>query len=234
MDSEVNKQQEWVIVTLILLLAAVLRFWTLGQVPPGLSHDEVANALIARDIHAGHHALYFTAAYGHEPLYQYVQAGTIALFGENWLGLRYPSAALGLLGLAVTYVLVRRLFGVLTGLLSGAWLALSFWPLLYARVGLRVIALPFIAALAAFFLLRATGTGRPGVVRKPARTRDWALAGLFLALSLYTYMAARVLPAILVVFLLYRALVRRRGPVDWHGLLVLALVTAVVYQRNLA
>jgi len=94
-----------------LLLAAALRFWALGEVPPGLAHDEVTNWLIARDILAGHHAIYFTAAYGHEPLYQYVQAATVALFGDHWLGLRYPSAAFGMLGLAVTYVLIRRLFG---------------------------------------------------------------------------------------------------------------------------
>ena len=49
----------------VLLLAALLRLWALGDVPPGLEHDEVANWLIARDILSGQHALYFTAAYGH-------------------------------------------------------------------------------------------------------------------------------------------------------------------------
>ena len=145
----------WVAITLTLLLAAGLRLWELGQVPPGLAHDEVANWLIARDILAGHHAIYFTAAYGHEPLYQYAQAATVALFGDHWLGLRYLSVAFGLLGLAATYVLVRRLFGSTTALLTGGWLAVSFWPLFYARVALRAITLPFVAALAAYFLVRA-------------------------------------------------------------------------------
>jgi len=77
----VSRRWEWVAVTLVLLLAAVLRCWRLGDVPPGLSHDEIANGLIAQDILSGHYALYFTAAYGHEPLYQYAQAATVGLFG---------------------------------------------------------------------------------------------------------------------------------------------------------
>ena len=120
-----SRQAEWIAITLILLLAAALRLWALGEVPPGLAHDEVANWLIARDILSGNHAIYFTAAYGHEPLYQYVQAATVALFGDHWLGLRYPSAALGVLGVAATYVLIRRLFGRSTALLACGWLAIS-------------------------------------------------------------------------------------------------------------
>ena len=33
---------EWVLVTLLLLLAAHLRFYDLGNIPKGLEHDEVA------------------------------------------------------------------------------------------------------------------------------------------------------------------------------------------------
>ena len=158
-----SRRLEWALITLVLALAAALRLWALGEVPPGLAHDEVANWLIARDILDGQHALYFTAAYGHEPLYQYAQAATVALFGNHWLGLRYPSVALGLLGLATTYVLIRRLFGAPTALLAAAWLALSFWPLFYARVALRAIALPLTASLSAYFLFRAIDqpTARP-------------------------------------------------------------------------
>ena len=223
-----TNQTKWAALALLLLLAALLRFWALGDVPPGLSHDEVANALIARDISAGHHALYFTAAYGHEPLYQYIQAASVALLGENWLGLRYPSAALGLLGLAATVALLRRLFGPPTALLGGAWLALAFWPLFYARVGLRAITLPLTAALAALYLLRATDVAHPNHRHRPPRRRDWALAGLWLGVSLYTYMAARVLPLIVAAYLAYLYLVRRSDRPDWRGLLTLALIAAAV------
>ncbi|MCP4536118.1 MAG: glycosyltransferase family 39 protein [Chloroflexi bacterium] len=222
-----TRRQEQSAITLILLLAAVLRFGALGDVPPGLAHDEVANWLIARDILAGRHAIYFTAAYGHEPLYQYAQAATVALFGDHWLGLRYPSVAFGLLGLAVTYVLIRRLFGAPVALLTGGWLATSFWPIFYARVALRAISLPFIAALAAYFFFRAIDR------RAKPRMTNWLLSGIFVGLSLYTYMAARILPVILVTFLVYLSLgmpVIRvyLSPHPWSRILVFLLIVTIV------
>ncbi len=242
-----TRQQEHIAITLILLLAAVLRFWALGDVPPGLAHDEVANWLIARDILDGQHAIYFTAAYGHEPLYQYVQAATVTLFGDHWLGLRYPSVAFGLLGLAVTYALVRRLFGASVALLTSGWLATSFWPVFYARVALRAISLPFTAALAAYFLFRAIDHPRSSRIvcnrRLPSgspatgsddpfranglKTTNWLLVGIFVGLSLYTYMAARILPVIFVAFLIYFYLVRSSPP-PWPHILVFLLVVALV------
>jgi len=229
-----GRRTEWAAVTLILLLAAALRFGGLGEVPPGLAHDEVANALIARDIFAGRHAIYFTAAYGHEPMYQYVQAASVALFGGHWLGLRWPSVAFGLLGIAGTYALARRLFGVPVALLTIAWLAVSFWPLFYARVGVRAISLPFTAALAAYFLLKATASQASQPTRSPvyqpagSSSANWLLAGLFLGLSLYTYMAARVLPFILVAFLIYSFLIYSPTPIPWPRLLAFLAVAVAV------
>jgi 4-amino-4-deoxy-L-arabinose transferase-like glycosyltransferase len=236
----VSRRWEWVSVTLILLLGAALRLWGLGQVPPGLAHDEVANWLIARDILAGRHAIYFTAAYGHEPLYQYVQAASVALFGDHWLGLRWPSVAFGLLGIAATYTLTRRLFGSPVALLAVAWLATSFWPLFYARVALRAISLPFTASLSAYFLLRATHlptshSSAPGVtnLHSPFSILHspfsiWLLAGLFLGLSLYTYMAARILPLIIAAFLITLFLVHSSTRIPWSRLFLFFLVAAVV------
>lgn len=207
---------------LVLLLAAALRFWALGEVPPGLAHDEVANWLIARDILAGHHAIYFTAAYGHEPLYQYLQAATVALFGDHWLGLRYPSAAVGLLGIAVTAVLTRRLFGRTVALITAAYLTMGFWPLFYARVALRAIMLPLTAALTAYVLFRGLDEGR-------YRVGVYVGFGLLLGLSLYTYMAARILPFIFAVYGVYLALFHRHLLRNcWQGLLLGFVIAAAV------
>jgi 4-amino-4-deoxy-L-arabinose transferase-like glycosyltransferase len=229
-----GRRMEWAAVTLILLLAAALRFGGLGEVPPGLAHDEVANGLIARDILAGRHAIYFTAAYGHEPLYHYVQAASVALFGGHWLGLRWPSVAFGLLGIAGTYALAHRLFGVRVALLTIAWLAGGFWPLFYARIGVRAISLPFTAALAAYFLLKATASQASQPTRSPvyqpagSSSANWLLAGLFLGLSLYTYMAARVLPFILVAYLIYSLLIYSPTPIPWPRLLAFLAVAVAV------
>ena len=220
-----SRRWEWIAVTLMLLLAAVLRCWGLGDVPPGLSHDEIANGSIAQDILSGHHAIYFTAAYGHEPLYQYAQAATVGLFGDHWLGLRWPSVAFSLLGIAATYTLVRYLFDTKVAFLTIVGLSVSFWPLFYARVGLRAIALPFTAALAAYFFFRTLNEGSDS-------STGWRpypiFGGLFLGLSVYTYMAARFLPFILAGFVIYRLAIRGTSSVPWFRLAVLFIVAALV------
>lgn len=226
MSREWEWEWEWAIITAILLLAGVLRLWGLGDVPPGLAHDEVANWLIARDILGGHQAIYFTAAYGHEPLYQYAQALAVALFGDNWLGLRWPSAAFGLLGVAAIYTLIRRLYDAPVALLTAAWLTVSFWPLFYARVAIRAITLPFIAALAAYFLLR-TGIQSARRTATP-EIANWLLAGLLLGLSLYTYMASRILPVIIISFLVYSFLIRPPRPFPWFSVVAFLLTAALV------
>ena len=224
-----SRRREWSALTLILLIAAGLRFWGLGDVPPGFSHDEVANWLIARDILDGDHAVYFTAAYGHEPLYQYAQAATVALFGDHWLGLRWPSAAFSLLGLAASYTLLRHLFSVRVALLAIAWSGVSFWPLFYARVSYRAILLPLVAALSAYFFLRVLLRPLDRAGRAPGSCLSKALtAGLFVGLSIYTYMAARILPFILAALVVYVKLVRPRMSIPWCGVLVIFLIAALV------
>lgn len=224
-----NRQREWIALTVILLLAAGLRLWRLGSVPPGLSHDEVANWLIAHDILDGNHAIYFTAAYGHEPLYQYAQAATVALFGDHWLALRWPSVAFGLLGITATYILIRRLFGAHVALLTAAGLGVGFWPLFYARVAYRAILLPFTAALSTYFLARVIPQPSRGLTRRPGhRSVHVLLAGLFLGLSVYTYPAARILPFILAAAVVYARLVRPALSIPWSRILLVFLAGATI------
>jgi 4-amino-4-deoxy-L-arabinose transferase-like glycosyltransferase len=228
-----GRRSFWALVVLLLLVAAALRFVELGQVPGGFSQDEVANWLIAGGILRGEHAIYFTAGYGHEPLYHYVQALTIAVFGDNWLGLRYASGALGLVAIAVVFVVTRRLAGRPAALLAAGWMAVTLWPVFYSRVGLRAVMLPCTAGLFLYFLLRALDEPaglagqRPGSHRRGVGLSYWLLAGLFLGVSLYTYMAARILPATVAAMLLC-LMVKKPHDVGqhWAGIALMLAVAA--------
>ena len=226
----------------LLLLATALRIVGLdnfptpqGATPPGLEHDEVAHWLINRDILAGNHAIYFTEAYGHEALYHYLQAGFGALVGDHALGLRLPSAYLGVLLVAVGYALGRRLFGERVGWWSAAFLAVLFWPVFYSRLGLRAIALPVVSGLSAWVWWRAwavQGGRRAG--------RLWLVAGALAGLSLHTYMAGRAVPIFYALFTVYLALfhrpafrARRRGLLlFWLALAAVALPLAGFLLTN--
>ncbi len=227
---------------LILLTAFALRIvGVVGQSPPGVAHDEVAHWLIARDILAGNHAVYFTAAYGHEAGYHYLEALFLALLGDNLLALRSLAAFCGLLGVAVTYALARRLFGETVALLAAGLLAVLFWPVFYGRLALRAISLPVVAGLSAIFWWRAwqvsgvevsepalsltKGVKSPPHPLTPSPLHLFTLSGLFAGLSLYTYLAARAVPIFFLLFILYLALVHRRDlKVRWRGVGVFTAV----------
>jgi hypothetical protein len=189
----------WPLITfLILLLAAAFRLVALPDLPPGLAQDEVLDADIALFIRGGEHALFFRHGYGHEPLYHYLAAPFVPLLGDNWLAIRLPSVYLGLLLVALTMRWARRDYGPAAALVAGLGLAISWWPVVFSRIGIRPILAPLLLVAAVWFwpLRRATVTRR-GLLSA-------ALAGLWLGLAIYSYTAARVaplIPALLIVVL---------------------------------
>lgn len=211
------------LITVILLAAAAFRIVGLdnfptprGATPPGLEHDEVAHWLINQDILRGEHAIYFTEAYGHEALYHYLQAAFGAVVGDHALALRLPSSYFGVLLVAVSYALGRRLFGARIGLWSAAFLAVLFWPVFYSRLALRAISLPVFSGMAAYWWWRMEAAGqrvnirygRPLVSGRQSFTYA-VLAGVLAGLSLHTYMAARAVPIFFALYTLYLGLFHR-------------------------
>ncbi|MFN2189015.1 MAG: ArnT family glycosyltransferase, partial [Candidatus Promineifilaceae bacterium] len=233
----------------VLIIAAFLRLYALNnESPPGLEHDEVAHWLINREILNGEHGIYFSGAYGHEAAYHYLQTGFMLLLGDNAFALRLPSVFLGLLLIAVSFTLARRLFGLNTAVASAALLAVLFWPVFYSRLGLRATALPVLSGLSAYFWWRGwsdyynqpshlsagqkTMSGSKGgaVPNSNGAAMLWfALCGVFAGLSFYTYMASRVVPIFFALFLIYLVLfLRSELRIRWRGVLLFFGVLVVV------
>ncbi len=209
-------------------LAAGLRFYRLGEWPPGPYRDEAYNGLDALDVLRGRHALFFPANNGREPIYIYLVALSLALFGPTTLALRLPAALIGTLAVAPTYLLGRAWFGRATGLLAALLWAITFWPVHLGRIGLRAGLLAPALALAFWLGTLAYRRRRAGL---------WFVAGLVYGLSFYTYLAARFTPLILLLFALYLLLTGRRerlwdgGRVLWFalgGALAVAPLAAVL------
>ncbi|MFT5194557.1 MAG: hypothetical protein ACI9EW_000516 [Cellvibrionaceae bacterium] len=211
--------------TIILLTAALMRIvGFVTQSPPGPEHDEVANWLIAKAILGGQHGVYFTEAYGHEAGFHYWQTLFVGLVGDNLLALRAPAALMGILSVAVTYALNKRLFGRDFALLVTAIVAVLFMPVFFSRLALRAISLPVMAGLSAYFFW--DWLSNP--VSKEAR-RYLLTAALFAGLSSYTYMAARALPIFFVGFFVYLAIFHR--PLfksSWRDLLLFTAVYLII------
>lgn len=218
------RRWEIVLLVAILLAAAFFRLYRLEAAPPGLQHDEVFHGHDASVVLQGAHRIYFESNAGNEPLFVYLMAGTIAFFGTNYLGIRAAAVLCGLATIAFTYLLARKAFGYRVALLAGAGLAVSFWPLFMSRVGLRAVSLPPMAAAAAYFFwagLRQPKGGRRSVA--------FALAGVFLGGTLYTYPASRMIPLIFLVFVVYLALSHRPLLLkQWKGILLCCALAALV------
>lgn len=187
--------------TAVLLLAALFRLIALQDVPPGLSQDEVLNADIVSFIRGGYHAVFFREGYGHEPLYHYWAVPFQTLLGDNVFSIRLPAVVLGLFLVALTMRWAKREFGSLTAVVAGLLLAVSWWPIIFSRIGIRPILEPVLLLLMAWFWPK-----RP------------LLAGLFLGLSLYSYTGARVMLALPVLLGVYEGIVFLWGRIQYKEL----------------
>ncbi|MFN2155229.1 MAG: ArnT family glycosyltransferase [Anaerolineae bacterium] len=195
---------EWILITAILLVAALLRTYDLGNVPRGLEHDEVATWHMVDGVLQGKLALYFEEGYGHEPLFNYLTAIPVALFGPNWLGLRFWAPWFGVLAVAATYALLRRMFSPLVALAGAGYQATAVWALFFNRLGLRLNQLPFLLCITVYCFWRGVeATSTSDSPRLGPRLKWFTLAGVLMGSTLYTYMSSRVVPLIFASFTVY-------------------------------
>jgi len=223
----------WAILLAVICLGAVLRFCRLGEIPPGLYHDEAFNGLDAYRVLAGERPIFFAANNGREPLFLYMMAWSIRTLGRTPLAVRLPAAILGTLLIPATYLMARALFNKWVGLWSAFLIAILPWPVNLSRIGLRAISLPLVLALAVWLWwpARADQT-RQGRARK-------MLGGTFFGLSLYTYTAARFIVVVALIYVLYQWWTERKpfkaaiGPMIWPAL-VAFLVTIPLLGYGIA
>lgn len=222
---------------LLTLLAFFLRLWQLDNAPPGWRDDELINSLvISQKAIDGDWAIYYPDASGHEALYHLLNAAMLAVFGPGLAGIRLLSVILGTLTVPLTYLVGARLFGRSVGLLAAALLTVSFWSLMYSRIGIRHISLPVFMLPTFYFFLR--GLGINGLRFEDTgekqshfivRNADFLLAGLFMGIGFYTYFASRGIPLILLAFCVYLLLFQReRLRQRVRGLLLSFVVAAVL------
>ncbi|MCS7002312.1 MAG: glycosyltransferase family 39 protein, partial [Dehalococcoidia bacterium] len=206
----------------ILLTAAATRFIDLDSTPPGLWYDEGLNGLFARDVLAGDWRLFYG---DREGLFFYPLAGAVWMFGGSVLALRWLAAAAGVLTVAALYAVGHRLFGAPTAIVAAAGLSVSFWHFAANRMAERVNLLPLFELLTVYCLWRAI------YPRDGAPTARWtALAGAAFGLTLYTYLASRFFPFVLIVFALWQMVYERALlAAVWRRWLVVFGVAAIVF-----
>lgn len=196
---------------LVLAMALFLRFYQVGSLPEGVYWDEAFNGVDALNLLDGQRPIFFEGNNGREPLFIYLQAISIFFFGPTPFALRIVSAMVGLATLVAEFFLVRRLFDKNTAVIATLGLAVSFWHVSESRIGLRAILVPLMATLVFYCLWR--GLSPSGAKRTSTGYRNtlwFAIAGMLLGLSLYTYLSARFIPVVVVAFLFLLLVCNRR------------------------
>jgi 4-amino-4-deoxy-L-arabinose transferase-like glycosyltransferase len=226
-----------VVIVLLTLLALFLRLWRLEENPPGWRDDELINSLvISQKVLDGDWAIYFSDASGHEALYHFLSAVTLGIFGPGTAGIRWLPAILGTLTIPLTYLVASRLYGKKVGFLAAALLTISFWSLMYSRIGIRHISMPVFMLAAFYAFLRAMKYDYSHPIEEANSDHSlskaqvlWFLAaGLLIGLGFYTYFSSRGVPGIILIFLVYLLFFQiwRLRP-NWQGLLLMFAVAAV-------
>lgn len=192
----------------ILFLAAFLRLFDLTTIPPPLHFDEAMNGNDAMEnIELGRILPFYPQNGGREGLYINIETALIYLFGPQAWMLRVPAAIFGILTVWGTYLLAGELFSVPVGLLAAFFTAASFWHVLFSRLGLRAIGAPLFAVWALYFLLDAIGRARDGGNYNVRAI----VAGFLCGLGFYTYIAYRVIPALILLAFIYGYVEARRA-----------------------
>ncbi len=186
------------------LVVAALRFHRLGDIPPGLYHDEGAHGVDALRVLQGKHAVFFPQNNGREGLIIYAVAPFVALLGRTMLALRLPMALANAGTVFALFWLGQVLFGqdeesgrptpwrgLLIGGVAAGLLAVSLSQTVLGRNAFRINLLPL--ALTLCLALLWSGWRRGGGWRI-------GLAGACAGLSLYTYMPARITPILFLLF----------------------------------
>lgn len=204
-----------------LMVAATLRIPDLAYLAPGLHYDEAANAtLVAEIAFDGYRPLFITSYTGKEVLFLYLAAGVTNLVGSSIFTLRLTAVFVSLLTIAATYWAGMELCrDRRIALLAVTLLTVSFWHLLFSRIGFRVNTQPLFQALVVASLLRGYRLN----------ARPWLFAaGFFLGLAAYTYLAVRLFPVLLIIALLPLLLKRLDWLVRWQQTAVVGLTAFLV------
>ena len=187
-------RREVLIVILIVSIAAFFRLYKLDTYPPGLYPDEAMNGNNAlHAIETGDYKIFYPENNGREGLFMNLQSLSIRAFGNTPFALRFVSAIFGTLTVLGLYLLARRLFNWEIAAMASFLMAVSFWHVVFSRIGFRAIMAPMFIVWGLYFLWKGLAT---------TRKHHFVLSAISWGLGFYSYISFRVMPSVILVALL--------------------------------
>lgn len=194
----------------VVVLAAVLRFARLGDIPGNITADEADNLRVIFRIQESGEPGFFGFDWKPAPAFSmYLFDAFMVVFGDTPFGLRSASAVLGSAALVPFFAIARRTVSFPAALAATVLLGTNRWYLHFSRSGWENVHVAAFALLATWALL---------VGLERAQLRWFSLAGVAATLGLYGYFAGRLILPALVLYapIAWWAVQRRRRRV-LHG-----------------
>ncbi len=210
----------------IIMLAAIPRFYRLGELPPGMLTDEALVATMVTRLAKGMEGPItspFEIAWIHVNLPYYLMALSVKAFGASIFSSRLVSASIGIISVIAFYFLSRQMFGIKASLAATLMLALSRWHFHMSRIGWEnVIHVALFETLAFLFLLRGLKNGKPA---------DYAWSGTSTALCVYMYHSGKLIVPMVGVVILFAAVGERKlwVPQFRWGMLAFAMAAVLTF-----
>lgn len=194
-------------VVTITAIAVFLRYYQIGQVPPGFNSDEAVGAVGALETLRGGPQLHYAGQGGGGSLGFYIAAIGFAIFGPSVAAIRGTAAFAGVIGVIATYFATREMFRSskesvpyyrLLAALAALGLAVSLWHTRSSRVAFAAVGVPFLQVPGNYFLWRGLHTGR---------RLHFVVSGVLLASLMYIYLSGSFAPFVYLSFFLLQWLV---------------------------
>lgn len=199
-----SKTFSFFILLLIVLLGAVLRFYKVSAIPPGLYPDETAIGYNAysiletgKDEFGKAFPLYYRSYDDYKmPVYMYATALSIKVFGLNAFSVRFFSALIGTLTIPALYFLVLELSKKRSlAFLAALFLTVNPWHLFFSRVGYEVNVATTLLVVGTLFVVMAT--------KRKNNLILFLLSILAFVISIYTYNVTRLIAPLLFLSLAF-------------------------------
>lgn len=228
---------DWGLVLLLTIVAFTLRRYLLDDTFPPMREDEGFQGLLTLQALYGFQPNSDFAPlppfgggwFGHPTLFYFIQAGVMAIVGENLFGMRILAVIVGTLCAPTLYLLGKIGWGRIVGFSAGWLLAISHFHLQYSRMALQNIETVWLLIIFSCCIAKiAVRRTEESAARK--NIPIFIIAGLAVGINQYFYTGARF-AFILAVPLLLLLLLQHK--IKFYHISIFVLVVLLVLLPQL-
>lgn len=220
----------YLVLVAITLLAAVLRFYKLGEIPKGFHRDEAflgynAYSILktGKDMSGEFLPVHFRSFLYSPSGYSYFAAPFIAIFGLNEFSVRFASALFGALTILPLFAFVQLILNRKVAIFASLFFAISPWSINLSRVATENSIVVFFILLGSYFYAKWP---------RAKTLRYFVLSFLSFFLTLFLYQAPRIfVPGFLILLLslTWKYLTHRQKNIGLIGIVCIVLVVIGIF-----